>query len=291
MHAAGSVMSEAYLAYTLNNTTAKIGRQYITTPLVAGSGSRMFKQSFEAFVLANTDIPNTTLVAAYVTKFQGRTSSNSDATDIGNAPDFQDYNDGAFTIYAKNTSVENLTLQAQYAQVKIENADDQKIAYLEANYKLNPVTISAQTIQSDNGAATASDGALYGIKVAAKVGMASLMAAYTTTDDEADTISGIGAGADKSYTAAYMTGGGFSDNSDTDSWKLGASTKVAGFGLGLTHTNWDDKNSNTESDATDFSVSYAYNKAASVTVKHAVFGGTYGETQDYRSRVYLSYKF
>jgi len=69
----GAVLSEAYLAYTLGNTTAKVGRQYISTPLVAGSGSRIFKESFEGIVISNTDLPNTTIVAAYVDKFQGRT--------------------------------------------------------------------------------------------------------------------------------------------------------------------------------------------------------------------------
>jgi len=39
--ASGSVLSEAYLAYTLDKTTLKAGRQFIKTPLVAGSGSRM----------------------------------------------------------------------------------------------------------------------------------------------------------------------------------------------------------------------------------------------------------
>lgn len=41
----GTILSEAYLGYTQANTTAKIGRQYISTPLIEGSGSRIFKES------------------------------------------------------------------------------------------------------------------------------------------------------------------------------------------------------------------------------------------------------
>ena len=56
-YAGGGVLSEAYLAYTLGKTTVKAGRQYIATPLVNGSGSRIFKESFEGVVLVNTDLP------------------------------------------------------------------------------------------------------------------------------------------------------------------------------------------------------------------------------------------
>lgn len=284
----GSVMSESYVAYTTGNTTAKIGRQYISTPLVAGSGSRIFKESFEGFVVANTDLANTTLIGAYVTKFQGRTDG------AGGEPEFNrtTVNEGAYTLYAKNTSVDNLTLQGQYAtRDNATGTSDTEILYAEANYKLNAVTISAQTIQSDDGTTGASDGSLYGIKVAGKAGMVSLMAAYTTTDDEANVVSGLGNGADKSYTGGAIVGGGFSDNLDTKSFKIGASSKIGNVGFGISHANWDSKLANQESDETNFVVSYKYDKAASVTVKHSTFGGFYGTTQDSRSRVYLSYKF
>jgi len=39
MWGSGAVLSEAYLGYTIGKTNAKIGRQYISTPVVNGSGS------------------------------------------------------------------------------------------------------------------------------------------------------------------------------------------------------------------------------------------------------------
>ena len=74
MYGSGAVLSEAYMTYTLGKTTAKVGRQFLASPLVNSSGSRMIKEAFQATVLINTDIPNTTLVAGYSDKFQGRTS-------------------------------------------------------------------------------------------------------------------------------------------------------------------------------------------------------------------------
>ena len=84
--------------------------------LFTQQSTRILKQSFEGIVLVNTDVPNTTLVAAYVDKFQARTDGN------GDTPEFEQVADGAYTVYAKNTSVQDLTLQAQYAFNSLTNA-------------------------------------------------------------------------------------------------------------------------------------------------------------------------
>ena len=85
MDVSGSVLSQSYLSYSLTDTIFKIGRQYITTPLLAGSGSRMIKQSFEGITLENKSLPKTTITLAYVNKFQGRTNG------LGDAPKFLIY--------------------------------------------------------------------------------------------------------------------------------------------------------------------------------------------------------
>jgi imipenem/basic amino acid-specific outer membrane pore len=295
MDASGSVMSEAYLAYTMNNTTAKVGRQYITTPLVAGSGSRMFKQSFEGIVLVNTDVPNTTLVAAYADKFQARTDG------AGGEPEFNQVADGAYTVYAKNTSIANLAVQAQYAHIEaLTGGDDVDVIYVDADYKLDSVTLSGQTFQSDNGAAVNSDGALYGAKVVGNIAGVTATAAYTTTDDEAKVVNGLGSGADKSYTASPINGGNYT--ADTDSYQVGLGYKFnMGLGLNASYTNWDNNATNSDSSETNVTASYAFNKNLSAKVMYSTYSGkdfapAVGTTkqvdgQDYNSRVYLSYKF
>mgnify|MGYP005994156043 CR=1 FL=1 len=253
MDASGSVMSEAYLAYTLGNTTAKAGRQYIKTPLVAGSGSRMFKQSFEGIVLANTDIPNTTLVAAYVDKYQNRTDK------AGGEPEFNQVEDGAYTVYAKNTSIEDLTIQAQYAQIKALSGNDTKAMYADASYKLSNVVVSGQVYSTDDGSTTDSNGSLYGLKVEGKLGGLSARAAYTTTDDEAEVVAGLGSGADYSFTASPINGGVYTQ--DTDSYLVGLGYKLdMGLGLDASYTNWDNKNTSVKTSETNLTVKYKFNK-------------------------------
>ncbi|MGK0256280.1 MAG: imipenem/basic amino acid-specific outer membrane pore [Arcobacteraceae bacterium] len=287
MDASGSVMSESYLAYTMANTTAKVGRQYISTPLVAGSGSRIFKQSFEAAVLVNTDIADTTIVAAHVTKFQHRTSTDADATDIGNAPKFRDYADGASTVYVKNTSIDGLTVQAQYAQVNMDAQDDITVAYVAADYKLDSATVSVQAYDSDNGKLTGeTDGSLTGIRVAGDINGLSLKVGYTTTGDKAGVVNGLGSGADYSFTGSPIDGGHYT--ADTDSYQLAAGYKIMDIGLAASYTEWDTNGVDKTPSETNLTLKYAFNKDLSAKVMHSSYDNS---TYDSRSRVYLSYKF
>ena len=64
-----SILGEAYLQYKYGNTTFKGGRQKLDTPLAGSDDARMLPNLFEAYLLINTDIPDTTLIAGHVTKF------------------------------------------------------------------------------------------------------------------------------------------------------------------------------------------------------------------------------
>ena len=70
-------LGEAYLQYKYSNTTFKAGRQKLDTPLAGPDDARMLPSLFEAYVLSNTDIKDTTLIAAHVTKFAPGTFANA----------------------------------------------------------------------------------------------------------------------------------------------------------------------------------------------------------------------
>ena len=67
-----SLLGEAYVQYNAESlgskTSFKIGRQKLNTPLAGADDARMVPNLFEAYVVHNNDIANTTLVAAHVTK-------------------------------------------------------------------------------------------------------------------------------------------------------------------------------------------------------------------------------
>ena len=59
-------LGEAYISYEAYNTCAKVGRQNIKSPLVNSDGWAIFPNNFEAVLVKNSDLPDTTLIGGYV---------------------------------------------------------------------------------------------------------------------------------------------------------------------------------------------------------------------------------
>ena len=132
-------VGEAWLAGTLGKTTAKIGRMALDTPLAFTETWGIAPNTFEAAVLLNQDIPGTTLVAAYVGKYNGGGAGDS-ATSAGlnglngvlypssivaltgiMAPEGEFhsfYDSGAYVVGAINNSFEPLTVQGWYYDIQ-----------------------------------------------------------------------------------------------------------------------------------------------------------------------------
>ncbi len=239
MYGSGAVLSEAYVAYTIGKTTAKVGRQFIATPLVSGSGSRMIKESFEGVVVVNTDLPNTTLIAGYVDKFQGRTSDTLTST-VGNAPNFEKsavfYGagnftfDGAYTVGVINKSIPNLTVVGQYALVNnvAGSAVGDVDVYVGAlgyvvpmsNFKIG---LDGAYQASNTDVDVNLDGDMVGLQ-ASLINLAGFGAklAYTTTSKDDGVILGMGNGAGNAvaFTAPLIAGASQVAGRDTDAYKV-----------------------------------------------------------------------
>ena len=216
LDASGAVLSEAYLEYKLLNTTAKAGRQFIYTPLVSTaidgkSSESLLKDSFEAYMLTNTDISNTVLVAGYVDKYQAIATNG----DVGS---FEQHQDGAYTFYVKNNSIENLELQAQYLKVNaITNNSDMQDLYFQADYKIGNQTVSGQYLSTNNE--SADDGELFGLKATGPLGISNLayIVAFNSSTKDGDVNLGAGAGtSDTAFTAMPVNGGGVPARANTD---------------------------------------------------------------------------
>jgi hypothetical protein len=220
LDASGAVLSEIYIDYKLANTSAKAGRQFIYTPLVSSaidgkSSESLIKDSFEAYLLTNTDIPDTVLVAGYVDKYQSKAAS----TNIGS---FQQFEDGAYTLYVKNNSLENLELQGQYLNVNgIAVNTDRENLYFQMDYKLGMQTLSAQYLSStdESKAVDLQDGELFGIKATGPLGISNLgyVVAFNSSTKDGDVNLGAGTGTtDTAFTAMPVNGGGVPSRANTD---------------------------------------------------------------------------
>jgi len=76
-------MGEAWIASTMGKTTAKLGRMELDTPLAFSEKWSIVPNTFDAAVLINQDLPDTTLVGAWVGKGNGVNAVRGVGTGLG----------------------------------------------------------------------------------------------------------------------------------------------------------------------------------------------------------------
>jgi len=209
MYGPGAVLSEAYLKYATSGFSIKAGRQYVGTPLIAGSGSRTTRQAFKGIIAGYTGIANTVIGAGYVTKYQDRTYKS--ALSIGKFTDSK-VGDNSWTVYAKNKSVKGLSLLVAYAKTKgFTSAGNVKYFYTQADYsvKMNggvSVGAGVQYYNSSTGKPTglkSGDGDLFGARVTAGLNGLSGYVGYNKNSNKSNTKLGIGSGTGDDYAHSF----------------------------------------------------------------------------------------
>lgn len=227
MYGSGAVLSEAYLEYTFGKTTAKIGRQFISSPLVANSGSRVIKDAFEGATLINTDLPNTVLGFGYVDKWQARTNQGWAPKSTGMA-DFKQVGDGAYTLFAINKSIPGVMLSAAWAGIEEFGANEDLDLYrFEVKYdgKASNFTynLGGQYFVTEYSATTKD---AEGFALKAGVGIAAIDAyvAYSKIENKGKVKYGLGYGADSLYTQSPI----ISDNYEpgTEAYAIDVAYKI-----------------------------------------------------------------
>jgi hypothetical protein len=227
---------ELYLAYTMGKTTVKIGRQELATPLAFTEKWNVVDNTFEAAVVLNNDLPDTTLVGAWVGKHNSSIYLNTTVVQGGKFSTFG--TDGAYAAGAINKSLPNTTIQAWYYDV-VQVAD---AYWLQADTKvMGMVTLGAQYANMDPKASGVKTNDIFAVKAGVDVANSNFYAAYSAagTGNGATNFSNVATG-DKSmiYTAlgsVYFDGEN-TTKADTDAWKIGASTKmVPGVGLSASY--------------------------------------------------------
>jgi hypothetical protein len=249
-----SILGELYAQYTTGNTTFKMGRQKLNTPLAGSDDARMLPNLFEAYLAINKDIKDTTIIAGHVTRFAqgtfGRvynggvlsvTSGYSlvDSRDqVGKFVNMGDYaigqkTDGVTVVSATYTGVENLKVQLwDYYAHDILNA-----IYAQADYKF-PKTgtvapyAAVQFLKEDDiGDELAGnvDVTYWGVKAGAKFGNANAYVAYSQNDDESGVITPWGGM--PAFTQGMVTRHQFL--ADTEAVKVAGSYNWKDMGVNL----------------------------------------------------------
>lgn len=250
-------MSELWLATTLGKTTAKIGRMELDTPLAFSEKWSVAANTFDAAVLINQDLPDTTLVGAWVGNSNGRDALNGAVT--GAARDgimridakFGTFADsGAYAAAIVNNSFKPATVQAWYYNVS--NVADAYWLQADINCQLvKGLTVGAQYADMDtkgllNGLA---DSSAYAFKLGYAVDALKVSAAYSSVDENGflNIQNVAGSGQSKLYTETFWTYGVVGAEG-VDSWNVTAEFDAGVAKLGAYYTNADHDASNTSMD-------------------------------------------
>jgi len=316
MYGSGAVLSESYLTYDLSNTGIKVGRQFISTPLVRGSGSRMVKESFQSATITNKDLSGTTIVGGYLDKFQGRTSgvmgeTGGDAPQFGKKAIFLGLSgltayefDGAYSLAIINKSIQNLTLIGQYVAVGDVtvgvNQSDIDIYYAEGKYLLPMDGYKLMLGVNHRGSKTDAplhatknyDGTYTAVKISLRdlAGFGANFVAATTSSDDG-VIGGIGNAA-SSYMATMIRASSPTLTAGTDSFRLDVTYDFSAIGIkglkGILQYGWTEQDrvgsAATSADYTSYAGSLKY---AVPAVKGLTLSVQY-ETQEKATTAYAS---
>jgi len=252
-------MGELWLAGTMGKTTLKVGRMELDTPLAFSEKWSIVPNTFDAAVVINQDIPDTTVVAAWVGKSNGSdvvNSAKSAATAdrdglLRDGAKFGTFMDnGAYAIAAVNNSFKPLTAQAWYYNIGMV-AD---AYWLQADIDcqlVKGVKIGAQYANIDpkengflrNGTETSS---AYAFKLAYQgIEGLNLSAAYSDSDDKGtvqiqNVAAGLNAtGQSKLYTEAWWNYG-YVGSKNAEAFNLTAEYDMKDIAkIGVYYTNVD----------------------------------------------------
>lgn len=259
-------LGQAYLNYDFGNTNIRVGRQKLDTPLAGSDDARMLPNLFEAAVITNKDIVNTTLILGHITKETVGTFGNVYPTSLPSLSISSGYGygyvlgtnghftnmgeialgsgadtDGVTAAAIIYKGFEGLTLTAwDYYAHDILNA-----LYLQADYgwtctfnnevKMNASVQYINETEVGDKLAGEVDSNYWAAKLGATYGNLSAYIAYSQTGDSNGAENGAILtpwGGMPAFTQGMVTRHQFF--ADTDTWKVAASYNFAEYNLKTT---------------------------------------------------------
>ncbi len=252
-------LGELWIAGSALDTTLKVGRQALDTPLAFTETWGIDQNTFEAAVVINQSIPNTTLVGAYVGKSNGsgddlnttggkaeaglNTIGGAQAGYLSQGGKFNTFGtNGVYVVGAINNTIKPLTLSAWYYSLQ----QMAEAYWLQADLNLDGILAGAQYVKADADKfiSGVDEDKAYAVMLGyAAKDIVTLKAAYSSVDDEgtlgvANVATGASAATNKNgsgaqsklYTEMWWSYGNVSQIG-SDSYSLTAETTLAGISL------------------------------------------------------------
>ena len=198
-----SWIDEAWLAGTAFDTTLKMGRMPLDTPLAFSETWGVDKNTFEAAVLINQSLPDTTIIATFIGKSNGSADDRTSLTEggtgnlldlgltaagyVGTSGEFNTFGaQGTYCFGVLNNSIKPLTVQAWYYDM----VDLAEAYWLQADLNMDGIIAGVQyantELQDGNhlGLSTEDNSAWAGVLGYEMKDSATFKIAYSDVDED-----------------------------------------------------------------------------------------------------------
>jgi len=228
--------TQAYLTYGIDaiDTSIKVGRQTLPkslSPFAFTEGWQPIKNTFDAALVVNSSIPDTTLVYAAVT------NSNSSVGSFNQFGNINGNGDVVHMVTAQNKSISGLTLTGTfYNAPKFDNTNALNVMWADAKFNMGGYGIAVQGGQVLGSKLTGAtkDTTAYGAKISGNWGMFDVMAAYSSVDDGTVSIHNLGTGVKTPlYTQSILDQN--SIKRDANAYKVAMGMKALGGKFGVAY--------------------------------------------------------
>jgi hypothetical protein len=220
-------VTKFFIAKKIANTTLKLGRQALPkslSPLAFSETWNVFQNTFDAILAVNSDIPDTTVVAAYVGKGNGNT------TGLAAFGDLHAETGGAVVAAGTNLTVAGtaymLTVQNASLPLTTVTASYYNLAKVGDTSPSTAIGINADALWLD--VAVAGKDLPLGLKVGLQAGQIAPESTYTTVDVANTTAFGANVSV---VPADALTLGLAYSNVDGDDNKVNVAIKNTGTGI------------------------------------------------------------
>ncbi|MBA1420300.1 MAG: hypothetical protein FAF03_05430 [Epsilonproteobacteria bacterium] len=283
----GGWIAESYLTYGAGNTMVKVGRQTLPkslSPMAYSENWNVFENTFDAALIVNSSLPNTTLVGAWVWQQNGN-GMHQDMATFGKLNGDR----GVFMLTAQNKSISDVTLTGSYYFAsEFAAGNDLSILWGDAAYNAGGFNLGVQaaTLMSD---AFATDPVIWGVKVGTTLAGINLGAAYSDVQDT--WAHQVGGSTSAVYTTTALDQVKPAANTWTNETKFTLSASAAALGGNITGVFANSEND--YSDYNEFDLVYSTNLTDSINLTAAYVYADLDALSDTINlvRVVGSYKF
>lgn len=269
---------QAYIDYTFDlsvtDTRFRLGRQKIVSPLVMNSGAFPMQDSFDALVIENKDIADTSIRLMGIDQWNMRYGGDSNGSVT---QEDKNYDETIYSVYVQNNSIDGLNVEAQWFDNGNDDptgdpptapmtADAYSTGFLGLTYRVPGTSwmLGAKALEADYE--DNPDTGYWGVKAGTDVAGVDVQLSYTSVRDDANFPGTLGhVPMFRSYSPGF--GHEFYAGLDTTTLSLGHGLGISGLDATLGYSDWSQSDAGIANSGVDLDGGYELHLDVSYDIK------------------------